>query len=172
VEIIVHLRKRSHNYYYQHGSALKLRNTFRRSLTQPWTSAGGLAKGAFAPLEFGTKNQNFVEDLKSEALIPMNGFNSCIDSLFAGMRSHRTRARFSAWCHAVVRFQFTRVHSFSCRGWLRNWQADCFIVGLYCVTITWQQIFKGSVQVTVVGVLPTGATPSVFPLDLVFLHLI
>jgi len=30
------------------------------------------------------------------------------------------------------------VHScllFSCRGRLRNWQADCFIVGLYCATI-------------------------------------
>jgi len=29
-----------------------------------------------------------------------------------------------------------------------------FTVGLYCVTITWQQIFKGSLQVMVVGVLP------------------
>jgi len=35
---------------------------------------------------------------------------------------------------------------------LRNWQAGCFFVDLYCVTITWQQIFKGSVQVTIAGV--------------------
>jgi len=32
--------------------------------------------------------------------------------------------------------------------------SGCSTVGLYCVTITWQQIFKGSVQVAVVGVLP------------------
>jgi len=29
-----------------------------------------------------------------------------------------------------------------------------FIVGLYCVTITWQQIFKASLQIIVEGVLP------------------
>jgi len=36
-------------------------------------------------------------------------------------------------CHAVMSLQFTRVRSFSCRGSLWNWQADYFIVGLYCV---------------------------------------
>jgi len=35
---------------------------------------------------------------------------------------------------------------------LRNLRADCSIVGLYCVTIIWQQIFKGSLQVTIEGV--------------------
>ena len=37
----------------------------------------------------------------------------------------------------------------------RNLRSDCSAVALCCVTITWQQIFKGSlqVQVTVVGVL-------------------
>jgi len=38
--------------------------------------------------------------------------------------------------------QFTHVPSFACRGGLRKWRADCSTVGLYCVTITWQQIFK------------------------------
>jgi len=33
-------------------------------------------------------------------------------------------------------------------------RAVCSTVGLYCVTITWQQIFKGSLQVTVESVLP------------------
>jgi len=51
------------------------------------------------------------------------------------------------WCRAVM----TCVRSLSCRGRLQNWQADWFIVGLYCVTITRQQIFKGSVQVTTVA---------------------
>jgi len=30
---------------------------------------------------------------------------------------------------------------------------DCSAVGLYCVTITWQQICKGSFCITVAGVL-------------------
>ena len=46
----------------------------------------------------------------------------------------------------MIRVQFTHVSSFSCRGRLRNWQMDCFMVGLYCVTVTWQQIFKGSLK--------------------------
>jgi len=32
-------------------------------------------------------------------------------------------------------------------------RADCSTVGLYCVTITWQQIVKGSLQVAEEGVL-------------------
>ena len=40
-----------------------------------------------------------------------------------------------------------------CRGRLRIWQVYCFIVGRNCVTITWQQIFKGSLQIMVEGVL-------------------
>jgi len=31
--------------------------------------------------------------------------------------------------------------------------SECSSVRLYCVTIAWSQIFKGSLQVTVVGVL-------------------
>jgi len=49
--------------------------------------------------------------------------------------------------------QFTRVPSFACRGGLRMSRADCSIVGLYCVTISWQQICKGSLYITVAGVL-------------------
>jgi len=32
-------------------------------------------------------------------------------------------------------------------------RADCFTVGLHRVIITWQQIFKCSLQVTILGVL-------------------
>jgi len=32
-------------------------------------------------------------------------------------------------------------------------RADCSTVGLYCVTITWQQIVKGLLEVAVEGVL-------------------
>jgi len=57
------------------------------------------------------------------------------------------------YCHAVMSLQFTHVLSFSYRGRLRNFRADCSIAGLYCITITWQHIFKGSLQVTIEGVL-------------------
>jgi len=50
--------------------------------------------------------------------------------------------------------QFAHVWSSACRGRLRNLLADCCTLGLYCVTMTRQQIFKCSLQVTVVGVLP------------------
>ena len=51
------------------------------------------------------------------------------------------------WCHAVM----SCVHSFPGKSRLRNLRADCSTtVGLYCVTIPWQQIFKGLLQVTVV----------------------
>jgi len=48
------------------------------------------------------------------------------------------------WYHAVLSLQFTHVPSFVCRGGLRKSRADCYTVGLYYVTITWQQICKGS----------------------------
>jgi len=35
-----------------------------------------------------------------------------------------------------------------------NSGANCCTIGLYCVTIIWQQIFEDALQVTVVGVLP------------------
>ena len=40
------------------------------------------------------------------------------------------------------------VRSFACNVMIRNVGADCSTIGLYFVTITWQQIFKGSLQVT------------------------
>ena len=36
---------------------------------------------------------------------------------------------------------------------LRNLRAHCSVVALCCVTITWQRIFKGSLQVTIVNAL-------------------
>jgi len=39
---------------------------------------------------------------------------------------------------------------------LRNLGEDCSAVGLYCVSITWQQIFKHFLNFTAVDVLPQG----------------
>jgi len=49
--------------------------------------------------------------------------------------------------------QFTHVLSFACRGGLRKSRAVCSAVGLYCVATTWQQICKGSLYITGIGVL-------------------
>jgi len=46
--------------------------------------------------------------------------------------------------HAVMGLQFTHVSSFACRGGLWKSRADWSAVGLYCVTIPWQQIRKCS----------------------------
>jgi len=52
----------------------------------------------------------------------------------------------------MSRLRFIRDRSFACTGRLRNVGTDCSNFGLYCVTITWQQIFKGSLQVAAIGV--------------------
>jgi len=49
--------------------------------------------------------------------------------------------------------QFTHVPSFACRGGLQKSREDFSTVGLCCVTITWQQIFKSLLYITVAGVL-------------------
>jgi len=43
------------------------------------------AKRAFATLEIGIKNQMFLEKTDVGFLIPINRFDSCYDSFFAGM---------------------------------------------------------------------------------------
>jgi len=49
--------------------------------------------------------------------------------------------------------EFTHVPSFACTGGLRKLRADCSTVGLYCITITWQQIGRNSLYIAVSGVL-------------------
>jgi len=49
--------------------------------------------------------------------------------------------------------QFTHVHSVCRLKKLRNLPAHCYAVALCCVTITWQRIFKVSLQVTIVNAL-------------------
>jgi len=67
------------------------------------------------------------------------------------------------WCHAVMSLQFTRVRSFACIGRLQNLPPDCSPFGLYCVTITWQQIFKDLLHVMVVGTGASVVIAGVFP---------
>jgi len=71
---------------------------------------------------------------------------------FAGMKHTAQEPGSHLQCHAVMSLQFTHVPSFACRGGLRKSREDCSTVDLYCVTITWQQICKGSLHITVAGV--------------------
>jgi len=67
--------------------------------------------------------------------------------------------------------QFAHVRSFVCRGRLRNLVADCCALGLYCVAITRQQIFKCSLQITVASIFPhvtRAPTAAFFHRDLFF----
>jgi len=60
-----------------------------------------------------------------------------------------TRARFTVLCHAVVSLQLIHVRSFA-------WPSlgTDFSTVVLCVTIVKQKIFKGSLQVAIVSVLP------------------
>jgi len=56
----------------------------------------GEAKRTFAPcLEIGIKNQIFLETPEVGVLIPINRFDSCNDSFFAGMKPtlHKSQVR-------------------------------------------------------------------------------
>jgi len=71
------------------------------------------------------------------------------------MALHKSQVHYSGFllwwaCSSLMSF-------FSCRGRLRTCQADCFMVCLYCVTITWQQIFKDSLKLMVEGFLRLNA---------------
>ena len=90
-------------------------------------------KWSFAPLlEIRTKNQKFLANLKPGAQFRLNWFNSCIDSLFAGMTP--TVNKNQVHCPGVVQW-WVCISLMSaalpvCRSKLRNLRADCSTVGL------------------------------------------
>ena len=110
---------------------------------------GGVARGAKPPWKFFSPLEKCVgHSLKLLYIVLMQWqFIFRYDSYIA----QEPGSLF--WCHAVMSLQFTHVPSFACWGRLRNLRADCSTVVLYYVTIIWQRIFKGSLQVTMVGVL-------------------
>ena len=88
---------------------------------------------------------------KISTLILITRVNFCNDSLPIS-HSHCTRVRLTArvTCSDELAIHLTRF--FACRGRLRNSGANYFTVGLFCVTITWQQIFEDALEVTVVDI--------------------
>jgi len=101
---------------------VRLKPNVRATHQLSWASAGG--KGHFPHW----KEANFSRKSEIRSLIPMDWFNSCIDSLFAGMTLtlHKSQVHCLGVMHAVMSLHFTHVRSFSCRGRLRNWQADFY----------------------------------------------
>jgi len=114
-----------------------------------WASAGGV-KRAFALPGSWIKNQKFLGNLKLASWFRLIDSILAITLYLPVWHSHCTRARFTApvWCSDEL-----AVHSCPLRlqtQTLRNLRAHCSTVDLCCVTISWQRIFKGSLQVTIV----------------------
>jgi len=103
--------------------------------------------GISPPLEIETKNKNFQESwnqqLNSDQLIKFLQWQFMYQN-----DTHIARKPGSLfWYYALMSLQITPVRSYACRGRWSNLRAVCSVC-LYCVIITWQQIFKGSLQVT------------------------
>jgi len=120
-----------------------------------WASAGHGGKTGICPpcgnwdYEPNISGKTWSRHLNSDLLIWFLQWQ-----FFCGYETHTAQESGSQLsCHAVMSLQFTHVPSFACGGGLRKWRADCSTVGLYCITITWQQICKGSFCITVAGVL-------------------
>ena len=112
--------------------------------------AGG--KRAFAPLAIGTKKQIFLENLNSEAHFRWIDLILALTVYLPVWHSlHKSQDHYS--CNACC--DELEVHSsplFFLQSQVAKLASGFFIVGLYCVTLTWQQIFKASLQKMAEGV--------------------
>jgi len=86
-------------------------------------------------------------------LIPINWFDSCNDGCFAGMKLtlHKSQVHCYRLCSGELAVQSCPLLCLQRRS--RKSRADYSTVSLYCVAITWQQICKSSLYITVAGVL-------------------
>jgi len=95
----------------------------------------GGAKGAFGTLRNWDWERQFS---RKDEICSSISISRCNSSSSSG--SGKPDSLF--WCYALMSLQFTPVRSYACGGRWSNLRAVCSTVGLYCVTITWQQIFK------------------------------
>ena len=109
-------------------------------------------KRVCTPLGIGFKNQKILENLKSASRFRLIDLILATTLYLPVWHSHCTKAAASLfWCDAVMSLQFTHVYSFTCRFTLRNLRALRSTLSLICVKITWQRIFKGSLQVVIIN---------------------
>jgi len=94
-----------------------------------------------------------LEKTEVGILIPINWFDSCNDSCFAGMKLtlHKSQAHCYWLCSDELAVQSCPL--LCLQRLVRKSRAGYSTVGLYCVTITWQQICRSSLYIAVVGVL-------------------
>jgi len=125
-----------------------------RGAHRSWASAGGKT-GICLPLEIGTKNQKFLEKLKSAVYFRVINLILAMTVYLPIWHSHCTRTRFTVlvWCsdefgiHSCpllcLQMQVAKLASrlFHCWSLLCN------------NTVSWQLIFKGLLQVTVADIL-------------------
>jgi len=101
-------------------------------------------KTGICPLGNCDEEPKFSRKPQVSSLIPINWINSCDGNLFDSMSLTLQKSQIHRWCHAVINLQCTHTPSFTCKGRLQKLRVDCCAGGLFCVTITWQQIFKRS----------------------------
>ena len=100
-------------------------------------------KWAFPPIEIWSKNQKRLENLKTAVQFRLISWILAI-AVYLSVWHTAQEVGSLFWCLEVMSLQFTHVRYFACRYRLQSLWADFSIVTLCCVTITWQQIFKGS----------------------------
>jgi len=116
-------------------------------------------------LEIGTKKQKFLENVKSGIEFWLFGLILAMTVCLPTWHSHGTRVSFTVLITCSYKLAVHSCPLLAYRGRLWNSGANCSIVGLCCITITWQQIFEDALQVTVVGVSPHVTTEQCCQLD-------
>jgi len=114
-----------------------------------------VGKCPFPPWKLGSRTKFIPKNLSRHHRFRLIDLILAMTVFLPVWNSHCTRVRFTV---TVSCSDGLAVHSclFLC---LQRWVvkvargADCSAVGLYCVTIPWQQTRKGSLYITVAGVL-------------------
>jgi len=106
------------------------------------------------PWKLALRTKYFCKNLKSASSFWLIDLILEITVFLPVWNSHCTRLRFTVTVSCSGELA---VHSCPYRGGLRKSRADCSAVGLYCVTIPLQQSCRGSLYITVAGVLSHGA---------------
>jgi len=104
------------------------------------------------PWKLGLRASYFWKNLKPASSFRLIDLIPAM-TIFCRYETHTAQSQVHSLCHAVMSLQFTHVPSFACRGVLRKSRVGCSTVGLYRVTIPWQQTCKSSRYITVAGVL-------------------
>ena len=101
------------------------------------------------PLDIGTKKQNFLENLTSAAPFRLIYLFLAM-TVYQPVRNSRcTRASFTVVVSCSAELAVYSRPLLCPQRQVAKLARDCFAVGHYCVTTTWQQIFQCSLQVTI-----------------------